>query len=100
MEYARKVGFTDGINLDLIYGLPMQQLETFNTNLDQILDLRPDRVAVYSFAYVPWIKGHQKKLDKCTLPSPELKLDLYLTAMERFLGRRLRADRHGPLRPS
>jgi oxygen-independent coproporphyrinogen III oxidase len=86
MEYARKVGFTEGINLDLIYGLPEQKLETFDANLDQILGLRPDRVAVYSFAYVPWIKGHQKKLDKETLPSPELKLNLYLRAMERFLG--------------
>lgn len=85
MEYARKVGFTEGINLDLIYGLPRQKLDTFDGNLDQILGLRPDRVAVYSFAYVPWIKGHQKKLDKETLPSPELKLQLYLRAMERFL---------------
>jgi len=85
LEYARTVGFTEGINLDLIYGLPRQKLETFETNLDQILGLRPDRVAVYSFAYVPWIKGHQKKLDKSTLPSAELKLQLYLRAMERFL---------------
>jgi oxygen-independent coproporphyrinogen-3 oxidase len=85
MEYARKVGFNEGINLDLIYGLPMQEMETFETNLDQILGLRPDRVAMYSFAYVPWIKGHQKKLDKETLPSAELKLELYLKAMERFL---------------
>jgi oxygen-independent coproporphyrinogen-3 oxidase len=85
MEYARKVGFTEGINLDLIYGLPKQELETFHLNLDQILQLRPDRVAVYSFAFVPWIKGHQKKLDQSTLPSAELKLQLYLAAMERFL---------------
>jgi len=86
MEYAREVGFTEGINLDLIYGLPEQRLETFETNLDQILGLRPDRVAVYSFAYVPWIRGHQKKLDRDSLPSADLKLELYLMAMERFLG--------------
>ena len=85
LDYARRVGFTEGINLDLIYGLPRQRLETFEANLDQILGLRPDRVAVYSFAYVPWIKGHQKKLEKDTLPSAELKLKLYLRAMERFL---------------
>jgi oxygen-independent coproporphyrinogen-3 oxidase len=85
IDYARSVGFTEGINLDLIYGLPKQRLETFEANLDQILGLRPDRVAVYSFAYVPWIKGHQKKLEKDTLPSAELKLKLYLRAMERFL---------------
>ena len=85
LAYARKVGFTDGINLDLIYGLPKQRMETFETNLDQILGLRPDRVAMYSFAYVPWIKGHQKKLDQASFPTPELKLQLYLRAMERFL---------------
>lgn len=86
MEYARKVGFTEGINLDLIYGLPEQRLATFESNLEQILELRPDRVALYSFAYVPWIRGHQKKLDKDSLPSADLKLELYLMAMERFLG--------------
>jgi oxygen-independent coproporphyrinogen-3 oxidase len=85
MGYARKVGFTEGINLDLIYGLPLQRMETFQTNLDQILSLRPDRVAVYSFAYVPWIKGHQKKMDEDSLPSAEVKLQLYMKAMERFL---------------
>ena len=85
MGYARKIGFTEGINLDLIYGLPLQRLETFQINLDQVLSLRPDRVAVYSFAYVPWIRGHQKKMDKDSLPSPEVKLQLYLKAMERFL---------------
>ncbi len=85
MAYARKVGFTEGVNLDLIYGLPEQKLATFDSNLARIIGLRPDRVAVYSFAFVPWIKGHQKKMDQETLPSPELKLQLYLTAMERFL---------------
>lgn len=85
MESARRAGFGEGINLDLIYGLPEQKLETFETNLDQVLGLRPDRVALYSFAYVPWIRGHQKKLDASTLPSPEAKLELYLFALERFL---------------
>ncbi len=83
--YARKIGFTEGINLDLVYGLPKQELKTFRTNLEQVLRLRPDRVAVYSFAYVPWIRGHQKKLDEATLPSPDLKLELYLMAMDVFL---------------
>ena len=85
VETARALGFTDGINIDLIYGLPKQEPTTFGENLDQIIAMRPDRVAVYSFAYVPWIRGHQKKLDADTLPSPESKLELYLMAMERFL---------------
>ena len=85
IELAREQGFTEGINVDLIYGLPKQRPETFATNLDRIIELRPDRVAAYSFAYVPWIRGHQKKLDKSDLPSAETKLELYLMAMDKFL---------------
>jgi oxygen-independent coproporphyrinogen-3 oxidase len=82
---AREIGFTEGINVDLIYGLPKQRPETFAANLDKIIGMRPDRVAAYSFAYVPWIRGHQKKLDPEELPSPETKLELYMMAMDRFL---------------
>jgi oxygen-independent coproporphyrinogen III oxidase len=85
VRHAREVGFTEGINIDLIYGLPRQEREAFGRNLEQIIGLRPDRVAMYSFAYVPWIRGHQKKLDQATLPSAEVKLELYMMAMERFL---------------
>jgi oxygen-independent coproporphyrinogen III oxidase len=85
VRHARAVGFTEGINIDLIYGLPRQEPRSFGTNLDQIIGLRPDRVAMYSFAYVPWIRGHQKKLDQDELPSAEVKLELYMMAMERFL---------------
>lgn len=85
IEYARSIGFSEGINVDLIYGLPLQKKATFETNLEQIIGLRPDRVAVYSFAYVPWIRGHMKKIDKASLPSAEEKLELYLMAMDRFM---------------
>lgn len=85
IELAREQGFTEGINVDLIYGLPKQRVETFETNLEKIIGLRPDRVAAYSFAYVPWIKGHQKKLNQDELPDPETKLELYLMAMDKFL---------------
>ncbi len=85
VETARELGFNEGINIDLIYGLPKQEPESFGKNLDQVIGMRPDRVAVYSFAYVPWIRGHQKKLEKEQLPSPEVKLELYIMAMERFL---------------
>ena len=85
VSYARSVGFDEGINVDLIYGLPLQKPETFEQNLEQIIGLRPDRVAMYSFAYVPWIKGHQKNIDTTTLPPPDMKLDLYLMGLEAFL---------------
>lgn len=86
MLMAREVGFSEGINIDLVYGLPGQQLDTFADSLHEAIALRPDRVAVYSFAYVPWIRGHQKKIDSSALPSPDLKLGLYVRAMEEFLG--------------
>ena len=85
IELARERGFTEGINVDLIYGLPKQKPLTFAQNLEKVIELRPDRVAAYSFAYVPWIKGHQKKLNQDELPSAETKLELYLMAMDRFL---------------
>ena len=84
-EYCRKVGF-HSINIDLVYGLPLQTPEAFDRNLDVVLGMRPERVAVYSYAYVPWIKGNQKKIDASQLPAPEAKLRLFCIARERFLG--------------
>ena len=55
MNTGRALGFSS-INVDLIYGLPYQTTDGFRRTLDQALTLRPDRVAVYSFAFVPWIK--------------------------------------------
>jgi oxygen-independent coproporphyrinogen III oxidase len=85
MEDARKHGFSEGINVDLIYGLPKQEIDSFGESIEQVISLRPDRVALYSFAYVPWIKGHQKKLDPALLPPADEKLRLYLEGMKRFL---------------
>jgi oxygen-independent coproporphyrinogen-3 oxidase len=82
--YCRKVG-VESINLDLIYGLPAQTERRFADNLDVVCELRPDRLAVYSWAYVPWVKANQKKLDASLFPSPELKLTLFCMARERFL---------------
>ncbi len=84
-DHCRALGF-HSINIDLIYGLPLQTPEAFDRSLDIVLDMRPDRVAVYSYAYVPWIKANQRKLDAAQLPSPETKLRLFCIARERFLG--------------
>jgi len=69
---ARDLGFTS-INVDLIYGLPEQTVESFGTTMDEILAMRPDRLAVYSFAYVPWVKPNQKRIDPDTLPGRDDK---------------------------
>lgn len=84
VEHARRRGFR-GINVDLIYGLPYQSPEGFERTVDSIIGLGVDRAAVYSFAFVPWVRGHQKKLDEAQLPDPALKLSLCAIARERFL---------------
>ena len=85
MESARRVGFADGINLDLVYGLPLQTEATFRDSLDRVTELRPDRLAIYSFAYVPWIRPNQKKIDEKALPHREAKMALYFAALEKLL---------------
>jgi len=90
VERARAAGFRS-INLDLIHGLPRQSAAGFARTLEQVLALRPDRVAVYSFAYVPWLKGHMRRIDPGTLPSPGLKLELLALAWEAFTGAGYRA---------
>jgi oxygen-independent coproporphyrinogen-3 oxidase len=81
---ARRLGFTS-INIDLIYGLPLQTRESFGRAVDAVIGMRPDRVAVYSYAHVPWIRAHQKRLAPDALPSGARKLELFLEAMRRFL---------------
>ena len=74
IAWCRKAGMN--INLDLIYGLPYQTTESFRATLDSVKSISPDRVAVYNFAYVPWIKPHQKLIQIETLPSVTTKLAL------------------------
>lgn len=82
--YARGVGF-DSINIDLVYGLPRQSVETFGRTIGSIVEMRPERVAVYSYAHVPWLRGNQKGIDPGDLPLPELKVDLFGAAVDVFL---------------
>ena len=84
-DQARRLGF-ESINIDLIYGLPFQTRESFGVTLDSIVGMRPDRVAVYSYAHVPWIRGNQKRIDPGDLPPREVKFDLFGEAIDRFLG--------------
>lgn len=73
MELARKYGM-HSVNVDLIYGLPFQTLETFKETLELALTLNPDRFAVFNYAHVPWMKKTMRKIDETTLPLPEEKL--------------------------
>ncbi len=81
VEWSRKLGFKS-INLDMIYGLPYQTLESFEKSLRKIIDISPERIAVFNFAHVPWLKSHQKLIDKDTLPMPEVKLEILKMTIE------------------
>jgi oxygen-independent coproporphyrinogen III oxidase len=74
----------ESINFDFIYGLPHQTPETFRDTIELALELRPDRVACYSYAFVPWIKAHQKAIRIEDLPPREVKLELFGIAHEIF----------------
>jgi len=73
MDLARKYNM-DSVNVDLIYGLPYQTLETFKETLSLALTLDPDRFAVFNYAHVPWLKKTMRKIDETTLPLPDEKL--------------------------
>lgn len=83
IEFLRSLGFKN-FNFDLVYGLPGQSLQTFADTLEKTLELNPDRLAVYSYAHVPWVRPVQRSFKDEDLPSPETKLKLFEMALEFF----------------
>ncbi len=80
---ARSLGF-DSINVDLIYGLPFQSPERFAHTVDQILELQPDRIALFSYAHVPWLKKQQGAF-ATHLPEGMQKFAIFRTGLMKFL---------------
>lgn len=83
-EDAREAGFTS-INYDLIYGLPLQTIESIQKTAEETIALRPDRISYYSYAHVPWKIKAQRLYDEKDLPSATLKMKFYLLARSLFL---------------
>ena len=83
IDWLREMDFAS-INLDLIYGLPHQTVESFNRTLDVVLAMQPDRLAVFSYAHVPWVKPAQKILEQKILPAADVKLQLLKNVIERL----------------
>jgi oxygen-independent coproporphyrinogen-3 oxidase len=83
LEHVRGKGWW-GLNLDLMYGLPHQDLASFSGTLETILELRPDRVAVFGYAHVPWLKRHQRQMDASALPDSLERARCLIHAQERF----------------
>ncbi|WP_026087529.1 oxygen-independent coproporphyrinogen III oxidase [Chlorogloeopsis fritschii PCC 9212] len=81
MGWIREVGF-QSVNVDLIYGLPYQTRQTFQQTIKKTIELDPDRIAVFNFAYVPWLKPVQKNISKDTLPPAQEKLEILKMTIE------------------
>lgn len=81
MAWSRDAGF-ESVNVDLIYGLPFQSLETFRHTILKTIQLNPDRIAVFNFAYVPWLKPVQRRISEADLPSAAEKLKILQMAIE------------------
>ncbi|MBF5045729.1 oxygen-independent coproporphyrinogen III oxidase [Aggregicoccus sp. 17bor-14] len=84
LDYGRSLGF-GGVNFDLIYGLPHQNPERWARTLELVRGMAPDRLAVYSFAYMPDVLKHQKRMPAEALPVTRVKLDLFRSAYRSFV---------------
>lgn len=84
-NWAREFGIKS-INLDLIYGLPKQTTESFEKTLDKAIEISPERFAIFNFAYIPWLKPHQKLLNQSELPTADTKLLILKMTIEKLVG--------------
>ena len=83
-EWSREIGYTS-ISHDLIFGLPKQSLDSVIDTINKTKELKPDRIAYYSYAHVPWIKGvGQRGYDENDLPKDEVKRELYEVGKKMF----------------
>jgi oxygen-independent coproporphyrinogen III oxidase len=83
VELARKIGYSS-VNFDLVYGLPFQNISTMETTVQKVIRLRPDRIAFYSYAHVPWMRPGQRKYTASDLPAGAEKRALYELGVKAF----------------
>ncbi|WP_114947711.1 oxygen-independent coproporphyrinogen III oxidase [Microvirga calopogonii] len=84
-SWLREAGVS-GLNLDLMYGLPYQSVETVKRSVDLALKLDPDRIALFGYAHVPWMKRHQALLPEASLPDAVARVEQREAAAEAFIG--------------
>ncbi|WMW82277.1 oxygen-independent coproporphyrinogen III oxidase [Undibacterium cyanobacteriorum] len=84
IQQSRDEGF-GSINFDLIYGLPKQNLASFSTTLDRVIELSPARIALYNYAHLPTRFKPQRRINEADLPSAEERLQIFLMSIERLL---------------
>ena len=84
-EISRELGY-NSTSFDLVYGLPFQTIGSIESTIEQVKKLMPERIAFYSYAHVPWIKGNgQRGFDENDLPAPEVKRAMYETGYRLLL---------------
>ncbi|HEY9865266.1 MAG TPA: oxygen-independent coproporphyrinogen III oxidase [Candidatus Obscuribacterales bacterium] len=81
MDWIKEAGF-ESVNVDLIYGLPYQTLSSFKETIKKTIKLDPDRIAIFNFAYVPWMKPVQKNIPESALPQPHEKLEIWQMSIQ------------------
>ena len=84
LDWSRELGFSS-INLDLIVGLPKQTVDSFRRTLERVTEWSPDRLAVFAYAHVPWLKKHQNLIREADLPDAATRLGLQ-QAVNEMLG--------------
>ena len=84
VDFSKKIGFKS-VNLDLIYGLPGQNQEVFLDSVHKTIEANPERVALFSYAHVPWVRPEQKVLDSYVIPSARDKMRFFLNARAIFM---------------
>lgn len=85
IKWSRQLGIKS-INIDLIYGLPKQTVSSFEITLSKVINISPERIAVFNFAYVPWMKPHQKLINQKDLPKTEERLEILKMTIEKLTG--------------
>ena len=85
VQAARELGF-ESVNIDLIYGLPRQTPESFDRTLEQVVDLRPDRIALYAYAHLPERFKPQRRIAAVDLPSGQAKISMLARSVQVLLG--------------
>lgn len=83
VDWVRELKF-NSVNLDLMYGLPFQSVEQFRKTVEAIIDISPDRIAVFNYAHVPWMKKHMELISPDDLPAPEEKLEMFRMTSEKL----------------
>lgn len=83
-EWLRAAGI-QSVNYDMIYGLPLQTVEIMRESIALAVQLRPERVALFGYAHVPWFKEHQKKLEEFPMPDTEARFEMAEVARTELL---------------